>query len=1622
VLSGTVPNLTYTPNANVDGSDSFTFTVSDGITNSSPATVSISITPVNDAPVAFSQTGTNSVVVLEDLAKAIVLSGFDVDGSALTYTVLSQPTKGVLSGTVPNLTYTPNANINGSDSFTFVVNDGATNSAAATVSINITSVNDVPVAVAQSVSVNSGVAKAIVLAGTDVEGSSLTYVLVTQPTKGVLSGTAPNLTYTPNPGASGADSFTFKVGDGVAESAPATIAISVIDLNSPPVALSQTITVTGGATNMVNLVANDPEGSSLVYSILSQPAIGVLIGTPPNLKYIPNPNAIGADQFTFKVNDGAQDSLTATISITIVYGDGDGMINLNNRGLALVRDASRKPLVGTNFVAKIFYGPSTNKLTNSFAVAPFRQGTIALQGTWNPSATGGPGTFGSLRDLKPGMVATIRVAVWDTQVFSTWEDALAALSSGQSARPTQVGWSDPFTYRIPADPLAIPGGMENFPGLTLTSIPLISIPNNAPLAISKSGADSIIVSKGVPKSIVLTGSDPDGDVIAFSVLTQPTKGALSGIAPNLFYTANANADGFDSFTFKVNDGAIDSVPATISIRILGANSPPVALSVVRTNVMKLVTQPNGPIPPSELQAFLNQYLVPLVFSGSDADGDPLTYRIVSAREGFSIFEKTSGGGYSENPYIDGGFGYTPTGVVNEAEPKWYFRANLGGTYRFQFVVRDGLADSAVANLDMVVVAPPQTPAANRAPVAVAGSFSTAEDTSVPITLKGSDADGNALTFSVVAPPTQGVLTGTAPNLTYTPNTNANGSDSFRFKVNDGYVDSPFATVSITIAPVADAPVATSATIVTDEDVPVAVVLNGSDPDLVPTARFTVVEGTFTWTQARTNAESRGGYLATFTSQAEWDLARTVVGERSLWIGGYQGASRVEPAGGWLWVTGEPWSFTAWGPGEPNNAGPEDFAHLIYTPLVNASTWNDAPDNFYHPQGYLLESPSNAITALTFTVVVPPTKGLLSGVAPNLTYTPNPDANGTDGFSFKVNDGTTDSPVATVAINIRAVNDAPRGETQSLTLDEDSSASITLRGSDAEGDATTLTVFTEPAKGTLSGTPPNLIYTPNTNATGSDAFVFKLADGSLVSFTTISINIAPINDPPVALSQNVTLSEDASRTITLRGSDIDTPSALLVYTVLTPPTKGSLTGTNGVFTYRPNAHANGPDGFTFKVSDGSADSEPATVSIDITPVNDAPIAVSQGVSTIEDSPVAVTLVGVDADSDPLAFSIVNQPTNGSLSGTPPNLTYIPRTNFAGVDSFSFKVSDGVVESPTNGVVSITITPVNDAPVAVAQSISTPKNTPRPIVLGAADAENDALTYTVVSPPTRGALAGTAPVLTYTPELNFVGNDSFTFRARDGADDSAVVTVSIRVTASNVAPVAIAQSVSVAEDTGVPVLLGATDADLDPLTFTVVVGPTKGTLSGTPPNLVYLPNTNAFGADTFTFLANDGAVDSAPATVSLTITPINDAPVAQAAAVSGPEDSVIPVLLTALDVDGDALEYTVVGSPSSGTLIGTPPALSYIPPTNFHGTDTLRFKVRDGAVDSAVVTVQLTVTPVNDPPILAALAGSVLDAGVDLSFNAAGSDIDLPAQTLTFSLNGNACSVAAVFHRGGAMTWR
>ncbi|BCX48631.1 hypothetical protein HAHE_25390 [Haloferula helveola] len=269
----------------------------------------------------------------------------------------------------------------------------------------------------------------------------------------------------------------------------------------------------------------------------------------------------------------------------------------------------------------------------------------------------------------------------------------------------------------------------------------------------------------------------------------------------------------------------------------------------------------------------------------------------------------------------------------------------------------------------------------------------------------------------------------------------------------------------------------------------------------------------------------------------------------------------------------------------------------------------------------------------------------------------------------------------------------------------------------------------------------------------------------------------------------------------------------------------------------------------------------------------PIADSQSVSTDEDIALPITLTGGDGQGDLLTYIIVDDVSDGVLSGTAPNLTYTPNPNSHGADQFTFKINDGQDDSNI-ATVSITVNSLNDPPVADGQDVETDEDVALPITLTASDADLDVLSFTIHTDPANGSLSGTAPDLTYTPDPDFHGADSFTFLVNDGLVDSAVATIDITVNSVNDPPVAEPLTLYLLQDSNIAVQLFGSDKDQDPLTFAIETDPQHGTLSGTGAELTYTPTPGYSGPDSFTYFANDGTEDGAPVLVEITVYALAD----------------------------------------------------------------------------------------------------------------------------------------------------
>ena len=383
-------------------------------------------------------------------------------------------------------------------------------------------------------------------------------------------------------------------------------------------------------------------------------------------------------------------------------------------------------------------------------------------------------------------------------------------------------------------------------------------------------------------------------------------------------------------------------------------------------------------------------------------------------------------------------------------------------------------------------------------------------------------------------------------------------------------------------------------------------------------------------------------------------------------------------------------------------------------------------------------------------------------------------------------------------------------------------------------------------------------------------------------------------------------------------------------------------------------------------------------------NNPPGTENQFATTDEDVDAQITLNAVSPLSSPaFSYTIVTSPVNGVLSGVGPNFTYTPAANFHGADSFTFRVNDGSKNSNTS-TVSITVNPVNDVPAADSQSVTTNSNTAVSITLTGNDFETAAanLTSEVTVSPAHGTLSGGGAGVTYTPNTNYSGPDSFKFTVRDTGDATAAPSTSAEATVSITVNDTVAPSVTAPENVTVNTGAGATtcgttvtDAQLGNATAADNSGNVSVARTGVPSGNIF-----PVGTTTLTYTATDDAGNSTTATQTVTVID-NTAPVITApapitinAGLSG--QAAIPNLLAGLAATDNCGPVTLSQSPVAGTLVGV-------------GTHTVTITATDGAGNTSTATTTVTVQ----------------SGGFDFSLNApASSTTGKPAKLYASFVNG------------------
>ncbi len=575
------------------------------------------------------------------------------------------------------------------------------------------------------------------------------------------------------------------------------------------------------------------------------------------------------------------------------------------------------------------------------------------------------------------------------------------------------------------------------------------------------------------------------------------------------------------------------------------------------------------------------------------------------------------------------------------------------------------------------------------------------------------------------------------------------------------------------------------------------------------------------------------------------------------------------------------------------------------------------------------------------------------------------------LSYTISDGKA-SVNASHVITVRPVDDPPLARAGGFRLR--GNVSFLLSAEDVENQPLTYEYVEQPAHGTITGTPPFIVYTAEAGYTGADRLVYRVNDGTSSSaLATIDFDVH-LGARPIAQPQTASVQEDIQKTIVLTSSDADADP--VVYTITTPPAHGTISGTPPQITYHPSANYNGPDSFAFTASDAYLTSPPATVQLSVSAVNDAPTAVPLSASINEDATASFTFEGRDVDSSSLTYQLVTAPAHGTLSGASRFYTYTPQFNYNGTDSFTYRVSDGwSFSAPVT--VSISLAPMPDPPVGNSYSLGLDEDTVASVALPGYDPDGEPVTVAVVTPPTLGTIAGGPPTVQYTPPLHYFGTQTLTYSISSGGDTVQAV-VTLNVLSRNDPPVAEDFTVDLVEDTSSAITLRASDVESTSLTYTIYSYPIDGTLTAAGgAAFSYTPAPNVSGTRTFWFQARDSSGATDVGMVTMSIAPVNDAPnaVPDSVVVATAEPVTVALLGNDSDPEGDPMTVESVTQPANGAVALDEDALVYTPDQGFTGVETLTYTVADahGAESTAVVHIGVGAIPPGLPQESLVLSG-------------------------------------------------
>ncbi|WP_217881526.1 beta strand repeat-containing protein, partial [Vibrio alginolyticus] len=1434
--------LVFTPAENFHGDAEITYTITDG-SLTDQATVNVTVNAVNDTPVVESSIADQTLA--EDFTPYSInlntaFSDVDNVDSELTFSVSgnSNIQVAIVNGIA---TFTPTADWNGSEALTFTATDPGGESVSQTVNFTVAPVADI---VADSATVVEDTPTIIKVLGNDTfEGNDKVVSLDSNngPANGTVSVNPDgSVTYTPNDNFHGADSFTYIVtSGGVSEFT--TVNVDVTPVNDAPVANDDAATTQEDTAVTIDVLPNDTDidGDTLRIDSASVPSDqGTVEIVDGKLVFTPTENFHGDAEITYTITDGALTD-QATVNVTVNAVNDTPVVESSIADQTLAEDFTPYSIdLNTAFSdvdnvdSELTFSVSGNSniqvaIVNgiaTFTPTADWNGSEALTFTaTDPSGESVSQTVNFTVAPVADIVADKATVVEDTPTIikvlgnDTFEgdDKVVSLDTNNGpANGTVSGnpdgsvtytpndnfhGTDSFTYIVTS------GGVSEFTTVNVDVTPV----NDAPVAKD----DTAVTDEDTPVTIDVlpNDTDVDGDKLSIQSASVPSEqGTVEIVDGKLVFTPAENFHGDAEITYTITDGALTD-QATVNVTVNAVNDTP----VVESNIADQTLAEDFTLYSIDLNS---------AFSDVDnADGE-LTFSV-------------SGNSNIQVAIVNGIATFTPT-------------ADWNGSEALTFTATDPSGESVSQTVNFTV-----------APVAdiVADKATVVEDTPTIIKVLDNDTfegDDKVVSLDTNNGPANGTVSVNSDgSVTYTPNDNYHGADSFTYIVTSGGV-SESTTVNVDVTPVNDAPVAKDDTAVTDEDTPVTIDVLPNDTDIdgdklsidsasVPSEQGTVeiVDGKLVFTPAENfNGDAEITYTVTdgsLTDQATVNVTVNAVNDTPV----------VESS-----ITDQTLA--------------EDF-----TPYsIDLNTAFSDVDNVDSELTFSVSGNSNVNVSIE------------NGIA---TISPTADWNGSEALTFTATDPSGESVSQTVNFTVAPVADIVA---DNATVVEDTPTIINVLGNDTfEGSDKVVSLDTNngPANGTVSVNPDGSVtYTPNDNYHGTDSFTYIVTSGGVSESTTVNVDVTPVNDAPVAKDDTAVTDEDTPVTIDVLPNDTDIDGdKLSIDSASVPSDQGTVEIVDGKLVFTPAENFHGDAEITYTVTDGAL-TDQATVNVTVNAVNDTPVVESNiaDQTLAEDfTPYSIDLNTAFSDVDnvdgELSFSVSGN-SNIQVAIVNGIATFTPTADWNGSEILTFTATDPSGESVSQ-TVNFTVAPVADI---VADKATVMEDTPTIIkVLDNDTFEGD---DKVVSLDTNnGPANGTVSVnpdgsVTYTPNDNYHGTDSFTYIVTSGGVSEST-TVNVDVTPVNDAPAAKDDTAVTDEDTPVTidVLPNDTDIDGDKLSIeSASVPEAQGTVEIVDGKLVFTPADNFHGDAEITYTVTDGALTD-QATVNVTVNAVNDTPVVE-----------------------------------------------------------------------------------------------------------------------------------------------